>query len=224
MPPSPVQLQDFEPFDALSAEGRRLLSRALVQRTARRKESILYEGQPVSGAYVVLEGCLRVFTVTPSGNEATLYLVQPGETCVLALNCLFNDLLYPAWVEAEASTRVAVVPGAVYRQLFESETAVRNLTVRSLTTLVFRLMDELGRVHAGNHRQRLAHLILQHSDTNGRLAMTQQQIAGHLGTTREVVARLMQDLTRRGLVRTRRGMVEIRDLFRLRELTMPPRK
>ena len=33
-------------------------------------------------------------------NEATLYVINPHETCVLALNCIFNDLLYPAWVEA----------------------------------------------------------------------------------------------------------------------------
>jgi CRP/FNR family transcriptional regulator len=48
--------------------------------------------------------------------------------------------------------------------------------------------------------------------------MTQQQIAGHLGTTREVIARLMQDFVGSGLVRSRRGLVTIRDMIALRRM------
>lgn len=79
----------------------------------------------------MVSGNLRVFTLSPDGNEATLYLINPGETCVLALNCIFNDLLYPAWVEAGPATQVAVIPGAIYRTLFESESAIRDMTVQA---------------------------------------------------------------------------------------------
>jgi CRP/FNR family transcriptional regulator len=177
---------------------------------------ILHKGQPVSGAYLVLEGRLRVFTISPGGNEATLYFVDVGEACVLALNCLFSDLLYPAWVQAEADTRVAVVPGVVYRRLFETEPCVQNLTVQALSTLVYRLMGELERVHSSNQRQRLVQFILLHANADGVLRMTQQQIARHLGTTREVVARLIGEFAGTGWVRTQRGMLTIVDLFALR--------
>lgn len=120
----------------------------------------LHKGQPVSGAYVVLAGRLRVFSLSPNGTEATLYFIDPGETCVLALNCLFNDLLYPAWVQAETASSIALIPGAVYRKLFERETAIQNLTVHTLSTLVFRLMSELELVHSSHHKQRLANFIL----------------------------------------------------------------
>jgi CRP/FNR family transcriptional regulator, anaerobic regulatory protein len=181
----------------------------------------VHKGQPVSGAYVVLAGRLRVFTIAPNGVEATLYFIDPGETCVLALNCLFNDLLYPAWVQAEEPTTVAIIPGAVYRRLFETESPVREFTVKTLATLVYRLMAELEQIHSSNHRQRLAQFILHHASADGTLHMTQQHLAGHLGTTREVVARLMQDFVGRGLVRTGRGQVHIADLFALRRLVVP---
>src|SRR5262245_3395749 len=117
------ELQRFEPFRSLSASARRLLSQGLVLKRSKRSAAILHKGQAVSGAYLVLEGRLRVFTISPNGTEATLYFIDPGETCVLALNCLFNDLLYPAWVTAETDTSLAVVPGQVYRKLFEIEPA-----------------------------------------------------------------------------------------------------
>lgn len=220
--PAPAaRLQDFEPFASLGDEGRGLLAQGQTRRFPRAAESIVHKGQPVSGAYVVLEGSLRVFTVSPNGVEATLYTLAPGETCVLALNCVFNDLLYPAWVQAEVTSTVCVIPGAVYRRLFETEGAVRDFTVRNLAGLVYRLMSELEQVHGSHHRQRLVHFILHHASSDGVLCMTQQQVAGHIGTTREVVARLMQELVQRRLVRTVRGEIRIADLFGLKRLLDP---
>lgn len=217
----PPTLESFEPFSGIAPEARQLLAQGRMQQAVHRHQAIVHKGQPVSGAYVVLAGRLRVFTIAPNGTEATLYLIEPGETCVLALNCLFNDLLYPAWVQAEVASSVAIIPGAVYRRLFETEAGIREFTVKTLATLVYRLMAELEQVHGSHHRQRLAQLILHRAASDGTLNMTQQQIAGHLGTTREVVARLMQDFVARGFVRTARGSVSIKDLFALRQVVAP---
>lgn len=211
----------FEPFTRLSAGARTLLARGAVRKRAAAGASVMHRGQPASGAYVVLSGRLRVYTITPAGHEATLYLVDPGETCVLALNCLFNDLLYPAWVQAEVPTTLAIIPGALYRQLFAQEAAIQDLTVHALSTLVFRLMAELDAVHSCSHRQRLVHYLLVHSSSEGVLTATQQQLAGHLGTTREVVARLVQGLVAGGFVKSGRGRITIKDLFGLRRLQGP---
>lgn len=216
-----VRLESFEPFASLGPDGRALLAQGQTHRFARADEAIVHKGQPVSGAYVVLEGRLRVFTMSPSGVEATLYALSPGETCVLALNCVFNDLLYPAWVQAEQPSSVCVIPGAVYRRLFEIDGAVRDFTVRNLGGLVYRLMIELEHVHGSHHKQRLAHFILHHAASDGVLRMTQQQVAGHIGTTREVVARLMQELVASRVVRTARGEIAITDLFGLRRMLDP---
>lgn len=200
-----------EEFLQLSPAGRQLLDGAVQQAGFDTPTAVIHKGQAVSGAYLVLRGQLRVYTYTPQGSEATLYFIRPGETCVLALNCLFNDLRYPAWVEAAADTDVAVIPGPLYRRLFERESAVQDLTVRALSTVVFRLMDELEQIHSCNLDQRLASFLLNNAGTDGLVAMTQQALAGHLGTTREVIARLMQGFSARGLVATRRGTVAVLD-------------
>lgn len=215
------EIERFSPFNQLSGEGRALLAQGLVSKNCARAAMALHKGQPVSGAYVVLAGRLRVFALAPNGTEATLYFIEPGETCVLALNCLFNDLLYPAWVQAEAASRIALIPGPVYRKLFERETGIQNVTVEALSTLVFRLMSELELVHSSHHKQRLANFILMQASSDGVLRMTQQQLAQHLGTTREVIARLLQELVGKGCIETRRGAIAIKDLFGLRRLVTP---
>jgi CRP/FNR family transcriptional regulator len=204
-----VRSKAINPLADLSPQGRAMLTAGKIEKAFDKPTAVIHKGQPVSGAYLVTRGQLRVFTYTPQGSEATLYFIRPGETCVLALNCLFNDLRYPAWVETAADTRLEIIPGALYRQLFVSEPAVQNLTVKTLSTLVFRLMDELEQIHACNLDQRLASFLLTNASDEGVLRTTQQALAGHLGTTREVVARLMRGFVAEGLVSTRRGEVKI---------------
>ena len=141
---------------------------------------------------------------------------------MLALNCLFNDLLYPAWVQAEEETVISLISGAVYRKLFERETTIQNLTVHALSTIVFRLMSELEQIHSSHHKQRLANFIILNASSGGILQMTQQQIASHLGTTREVIARLLQEFVAKGVVRTQRGALAILDVPKLQKLTASP--
>jgi CRP/FNR family transcriptional regulator len=212
-------LEYFNPFSGLSNAGRKLLREATISRHHPSATPLLHKGQRTSGAYFVLTGRLRVFSISPSGTEATLYFIDPGETCVFALNSLFNDLLYPAWVQAVDETSIALIPGSTFRSLFSTEPVIRDLTVKTLSTLVFRLMAELEEVHSYKLNQRLANLILVHASTAGELRMTQQQIAFHLGTTREVVARLIRELVSAGLVETRRGLTLIKDGKGLADLT-----
>jgi CRP/FNR family transcriptional regulator len=206
-----VELDSLGPFRKLSDAGRNLLRRGTVCKECAPGAPILHKGTPISGAYFVVRGRLRVYTVAPGGSEATLYFIAPGETCVFALNSLFNDLRYPAWVEAEGPTTVALIPGPVFRKLFAAEPAIQDVTVRALSTLVFRLMAGLEEVHAYRLDQRLANLLLLHAPTAGELRMTQQQLADHLGTTREVVARLMGEFAAAGQVDTGRGRIRILD-------------
>lgn len=208
----PLAINDFLP---LSPEGLRLLGNALQRVSFDKTAAVIHKGQSVSGAYLVLRGQLRVYTFTPQGTEATLYFIRSGETCVLALNCLFNDLRYPAWVEADPDTDVAIIPGALYRRLFEHERAVQEITVKALSTLVFRLMDELEQIHACNLDQRLATFLLNHASDEGIVNMTQQKLADHLGTTREVIARIMLGFSAQGWVITRRGSIAIHNAEQL---------
>jgi len=212
------QLERSGPFSELSEQGKAILVQGLTMQRMPRGTAILHKGQAISGAYVVLSGRLRVFTISASGAEATLYFVEPGEACMLSLNSLFNDVLYPAWVQSETPSSVVQIAGPVYRKLFESERFVQMMTIKALSSSIYRLIEELEQVHSSDHKRRLVNFLLNHADADGILRTTQQQLARHLGTTREVVARLVAGLAKGKLVKTQRGAIRIADLFRLRQI------
>ncbi len=101
------------------------------------------------------------------------------------------------------------MPGRIYRALFDTEAAIRDLTVGAFSTLVFRLMSELDQVHSSTLQQRLANFLLVHASGESAVRLTQQEITEHMGTSREVVARTSSHLSAKGSIRTRRGEISI---------------
>ena len=205
----------FEPdsfgvFRHLSDDGKAMLKHGLHLKDYSSKTTIVEKGETVSGAFFVAKGRVRVFTITPDGNEATLYFIKPEEFCVFTLNCMFNNLLYPAWVQAETDSRVAVIPSELYRSLFQSEVVIQEITLRAFATIVFRLMEELELIHSYKLEKRLANFLLLSASADQSLLMTQSEIAAHLGTTREVVARVLRRFVMSDYLETSRGKIIIK--------------
>lgn len=204
------ELESFSVFRELSNDGKALLKRGLNLKVYKNKTTIVEKGQVVSGAFFVAKGKLRVFTITPDGNEATLYFINPDEFCVFTLNCIFNNHLYPAWVQTESDTLIGMIPSDLYRSLFQREEVIQDITVRAFATIVSRLMTELESIHSYKLKQRLANFLFLSAASDGSLLMTQSEIASHLGTTREVVARALRYFVRSDFVETSRGKIVIK--------------
>lgn len=204
-----ADLRTLDVFRELSSSGQQMLECGMQLNRFDELQTIINKGNSVSGAYVVVRGRLRVYSISPSGNEATLYFINPGEVCILALNCIFNNLHYPAWVQTEPDTVVGMIPSLTYRTLFQNEPSIQNLTVHALSVLVFRLMEELEQIHSLNLNERLARFILLRSEGTGQLSMTQSELAAHLGTTREVIAKLLRRMVADGTVTTLRGAIVV---------------
>jgi len=180
------------------------------------RSNIIFKGDKVGGAYLVESGCLRVYSIDAKGKEITLYTVHPGESCLLALNCVFSDLLYPAWVSADSPlTKVLMIPSAVYKQLYTEEEAIRDFTFNTLSARIFDLMSTLEETSCCGLDYRLASFLVRKSDNCGVVHISHQDIASHLGTAREVVSRLLRQFEKDGMLKTARGHIMLIDIQKL---------
>lgn len=180
---------------------------------------ILRPGDEVGGVYFVSSGTIRVYYVGPDGREGTLYWIERGESCILALNCLFTELKYPAWACAsDAGANVISISGAAFRDLFSNEACVQRFVFDQLSERVFSLLTLLEQAMRLPLEERLVLLLLSHADEAGVVSMTQETIASHLGTIREVVSRLLRNLASQGLISSAPKRITLIDRPRLERL------
>jgi CRP/FNR family transcriptional regulator, anaerobic regulatory protein len=208
-------LRAFSFYSDLAIESKRVLQRGAVLRSAPADRVLVRKGDHVAGAYLVVGGALRVYNIDARGRETTLYWIEPGDSCVLALNCLFADVLYPAWVQAERPSRIVVIDPATYIALFASDRAIQRFTFDTLAGRVFELMTVLEEVVSSDKEQRLANLLVRKCNGQRVVAMSQARMAAHLGTAREVVTRILRQFEAKGLVRVTRGSTTVLDSKRL---------
>ena len=203
-------LSRFDFAQELSPGARSAMDRELLSFSVDGRQLLIQKGDTVGGVYLVYEGALRVYSMNANGRESTLYWIEPGESCILAMNCVFSNILYPAWVESgRKGTKFAVIPSRVYREIHETEKCVQQFTFDVLSARIFDLMSTLEDVTTLPLDRRLANFLLKKSDANLSLPMSHEEIASHLGTAREVVSRNLRGLEDAGLVKVARGHTEI---------------
>lgn len=210
------------PFHArMSTAGRAELA-GLVATRVRPRQQLLARGAAVEGVYLLVGGSLRVYYLSSQGREATLYHVEPGGTCILALTSAFNREPYPAWVEAGPAGGAFVrVPNATFRRLFDSEPEFRSFIFGVLSRRVFELMQALEETGSAQIEQRVARFLERRMDQDRTVRASQSAIASELGTAREVVFRALRSLSERGLVETGRVRIRVVDPDRLRRVADP---
>ena len=174
---------------------------------------IYREGDACSAIAFVLSGDIRVYKIGQTGREITLYEIGPGETCILNASCILSGQTYPANAVTLSDTGLLLVPSAEFRRFISEHEMLREFVFTLLSRRLSGVMELVEEVAFGHMDERLMDYLVEKSADN-RLETTHQKIANDLGTSREVVSRLLKDLERRGRVQLSRNAVVLVDQLR----------
>jgi CRP/FNR family transcriptional regulator, cyclic AMP receptor protein len=213
---------------SLAADERTALGAIGHARSYRRGERMILEGDQNDTTYLVLEGRVRVFTGTPEGTEVTLCVRGPGDL-IGEMGALDPGGRRSATVVALEPVRCRVIAARELQAFLEAHP---RSTLALLRLVIGRLRGaDRRRTEFGPYdaTRRLARVLIEAADeaaTGGTntslrergtagvlvgLALSQHELSGLIGASRESVARGMAELRRRGLVTTGRRSVTILD-------------
>ncbi len=169
---------------------------------------------------IVLQGTIKVYETAENGREISLYRVCGGQVCVLTLTRLLLRSSRCAQAVAEQDVRLLAMPAEYFSRLLAESEDFRRYLMSSMAHCITDIMQLIARVSFDHLDLRLATLIrkLATQVEPGKLRCTHQSIANELGTTREVVSRLLKDFERSGYIKLNRGSIEILDMDELENL------
>jgi CRP/FNR family transcriptional regulator, anaerobic regulatory protein len=173
-----------------------------------RNSRVYAEGDACQAIAFVLSGEIRVYKIGENGREITLYEIGPGETCILNASCILSRTTYPANAITASDAIVLLIPSPDFRRLMAEQKEMRDFVFSLLSQRLTTVMALVEEVAFGRMDQRLLEYLIERSENN-RLESTHQKIANDLGTSREVVSRLLKDLERKQQVRLSRNAIQI---------------
>jgi CRP/FNR family transcriptional regulator len=169
---------------------------------------IFDENQPCMGFPLILSGSARVLKCSPKGRDLQLYLVLPGETCILTSSCLLSSSPYQARGVVHDEIEMVILPPGSFKRLFSELEQFRTQVFNRFSERLTELMHLITAVAFQKVDQRLA-LVL--TGKGPSIRATHQAIADELGSFREIVSRILKDFENQGWLRLERGQIDILD-------------
>ena len=167
------------------------------------------EGDKLTEFVLLLSGEKRVYKTSVTGREITLYEIGPGDICVLNASCLLSNTKLPANVASLTEVKMLLMTSSDFLDIKSRYKEMRSFVHSRINESLVSIMSLVTEITFGRMDERLRDYLLEKSE-DYNLKTTHQKIADDLGTSREVVSRLLKDFERKGLVRLSRNFIELR--------------
>ncbi len=183
-------------------------------------EIIFLEQNPNAGLHLVATGLCKVYRLSEEGREHILTVLKPGDSCNEVP--VIDNGPNPANLIAVEDSVVWIISGETMDHLRQQFPQLNDAIIYNLALRCRQLVQRIHNLSFLPVTGRLASFLLQYQNERHQLNRsywTQDEIAAHLGTVREMVGRAFRELQRANLIATDRHHIEILDEAGLRRLT-----
>lgn len=177
-------------------------------------------GGQCAGLFLVKKGQLRVYLISDTGKEITMYRLFEQDICIFSASCIMKNITFDVFVEAESDTDALVIPAELYEKLLKESLPVAEYTNQLMSARFSDVMWMIEQALFMSFDKRLAIFLLEQSGIDGSdtLHITQERVAQHMGSAREVVTRMLKYFHQEGMVELFRGGIQIINRKKLTEV------
>lgn len=172
------------------------------------KTEIIREGQKNKYVPFLIKGSIKVFTLN-DGRELIYYYIKPNDSCLMTFSSIFTDYTSRVYAVAEEESEVILIPVSVIHEWLIRFPEINKVFYHEYDK---RFSDVMNMVNdAVFHRldKRVLNYIKQQISATGNnpLKITHREIASNLGTSREVVSRVLKKIENEGeILQTKEGI------------------
>jgi len=198
-----VALRNIALFSGLSETEMAAVSSLAVTRSFPKNTLVICEGDVSDSLYVVLSGKVKVFLSDEEGKEVTLNMQGAGE--YFGELAILDEAPRSASVMTVEDTKLAVLSKAAFGKCMEQHATIALVVMRGLACRLRELTENVRSLALMDVYGRVARLLLEMSEEeNGknviRQRLTQRDIASMVGASREMVSRILRDLSIGGYI------------------------
>lgn len=200
-------MENFPYFDRLTPDARQLICEYEKEISLPAGTELFAQGDTCTEILFLTDGSVRVYRMHESGQEITLYFLDSGEQCNVNLNSAFTRTPAIGTAVSESAITGYLLPAEIVRQLYTDETPYQQYVFE----LFAKRLESMAGLIEDVRFKKLDHRLLDwlHDQSGNTIAITHEKLASHLGTSREVISRLLKEFEHNGIVKLHRGKIEL---------------
>jgi CRP/FNR family cyclic AMP-dependent transcriptional regulator len=220
----PGVLKTLPLFSLLTPSEFRSLLPTIQQRSYRSRALILRAGDEPDGFYFILSGRVKIFIESPGGRQVLLSVLGPND--LFGEMELIDHRPRCATVEAYGACRVIYIPQKAFTEAVMPNLGAATLLLRTVVERLRNADEKLHQLVFLNVYERVALTLLNTShEKNGEWVVGpgSEQIATIVGSSREMVSRVLRRMLRLGIIGRQRRQLTVLDRTALRKITLRER-
>ncbi|MDH3948509.1 MAG: Crp/Fnr family transcriptional regulator, partial [Gammaproteobacteria bacterium] len=147
------------------------------------QKQLLFEaGQPAEHFYLLRSGQIKLYCLSPSGDEKVMEIIHPGETFAEAVTFMEKQT-YPVCAEAIMNSSLYCFKMKTFRQLLEDSPGTCMRLMADMSRRLRMRVDEINNLTLHNATYRLVVYLLEQIP-EGAVEMAEI----HLGTPKSIIA------------------------------------
>lgn len=178
---------------------------------------VFLEGDSCGFFALIIKGTVRVYKTGETGREITLYRFGAGESCILTASCILSSNRFPAAAAVEEEVEAVLIPRELLSEFVKNYEGWRKYFFDVLASRLSGVMETIEEVAFRKMDERIEEYLKKHSKDD-IIEATHQQIAAELGTSREVVSRILKDFEKQKAIEINRGKIKILKPFSSKSL------
>lgn len=212
-------------FATLPVEVSATIFRRASVRALARGETIFCQGDASEHIFVVLDGWVKLFRITPTGAEAVVGVFTRGRSFGEAV--AFEQIPYPVTAEAVTDARILQVPTRLLASMMREQPEIAMAVVSSTFRHLHALIAQVEQLKAHTGAQRVAEFLLELCNIEeGSCTITlpydKTLMAGRLGMQPPSLSRAFNRLEEVG-VKISQNQAAIADVEKLRRYMLEDR-
>jgi CRP/FNR family transcriptional regulator len=170
-------------------------------------ESMIQTGQYVKSTTLILEGRVKLYRQGEDGGEFFMYYLQPGNACALSIICATRQKKSEVMAKAVENTKVLLVPIDQLDELMHLYKSWYHFVLETYRNRFEEVLEVVDQVIFKGLDERLYFYLNNQCEKLGSpdLKLTHQEIASDLGSSREVISRLLKKMEQKGFVHLHRN-------------------
>ncbi len=184
------------------------------------KDAKIHNSEECAGVILVRTGCIRLYMMSDSGRDITLYRLYEGDICMLTASCVLQAITFDVFANAEEDSQCFVISGPAFAKLSESNPYIKIFALETAVNRFSDVMWVMQQILFMSMDKRLAIFLTDEIARTGQdsISLTHEQIARYIGSAREVISRMLKYFSSEGIVELSRRGIKILDKNRLRAL------
>lgn len=160
---------------------------------------------------LVLKGSIKIRAHSEDGRIFNVLHVRAGEMCLLSLAIMFGARQLSSDVVAEDDTVILRIPRHHLDRLLVELPEFRTRLLTSMSGCFIKMLDLVEEIAFTRLQSRIVNHLLTRTAAIGSpgLRITHQELACELGSTREVISRLLKTLEKNGEIKLGRGLITV---------------